>query len=52
MGLTLGSAVRDGKVLQTQQREWPLKVMKEGEKQTEKTTEAAVWEESRQGSIT
>ncbi|KAK4694387.1 hypothetical protein P7C71_g3192, partial [Lecanoromycetidae sp. Uapishka_2] len=52
MRLTLGSAVRDGKFLQTQQREWPLKPMKEGGKQTEMTTDdTASWEESRQGSI-
>jgi hypothetical protein len=39
MRLTLGSAVRGGKFLQTQQREWPLRTMEEDERQTEKTTE-------------
>ena len=51
MRLTLGSAVRGGKFLQTQQREWPLGTMEEGGRQTEKTTERISWEETRGGSI-
>lgn len=42
--LTLGSAVRGGKFLQTQQREWRFTTIEEDGRQTEKTTERVSFE--------
>ena len=51
MRLTLGSAVRGGKFLQTQQREWPLRTMEEdGKADGEDDREClSLEEESRKG---
>ncbi|KAL2045338.1 hypothetical protein N7G274_002421 [Stereocaulon virgatum] len=51
LNLTLGSAVRGGKFLQTQQREWPLMIIEEGGRQRENTSDRVCREGGMEGSI-